>query len=105
MDDVPVEEIKRFEIEMIAALRDMNSEALKTVRETKALDDDTAAKLKEEITKFKSNLWKGSTAAPDSPAALAQEAREQGDDEAAEELAAEADTSKKGKKGKKAAAH
>ncbi len=105
MDDVPVEEIKRFEIEMIAALRDMNSEALKTVRETKALDDDTAAKLKEEITKFKSNLWKGSTQAADSPAALAEEAREQGDDETAAELAAEADTSKKGKKGKKAAAH
>ncbi len=105
MDDVPVEEIKRFEQEMITALREMNSEALKTIKETKTLEDDTAAKLKEEISSFKSRLWQGSTDAPDSPAALAEEAREQGDEEAAEELAAEAGTSKKGKKGKKAAAH
>jgi F0F1-type ATP synthase, alpha subunit len=105
MDDVPVEEIKRFEQEMVTALREMSSEALKTIRETKALEDDTAAKLKEEISKFKSRLWQGSTEAPDSPAALAEEAKEQGDEEGAEELAAEADTSKKGKKRKKAAAH
>ncbi|MGH8972522.1 MAG: F0F1 ATP synthase subunit alpha [Acidimicrobiia bacterium] len=86
MDDVPVEDIKRFEQEMITALREMNSEALKTIRETKALDDDTAAKLKEEISKFRSRLWKGSTEAPDSPAALAQEAEEQGEEGAAEEV-------------------
>jgi F-type H+-transporting ATPase subunit alpha len=58
MDDVPVEEIKRFESEMIDALRAMPSEALKTIHETGALDDDTAAKLKEEISSFKTNLWK-----------------------------------------------
>jgi F-type H+-transporting ATPase subunit alpha len=58
MDDVPVEDVKRFEFEMIAALRAMPSEALKVIKETGALDDDTAAKLKEEISSFKSNLWK-----------------------------------------------
>jgi F-type H+-transporting ATPase subunit alpha len=80
MDDVPVEDIKRFEHEMIEALRAMPSQGLKKIKETKALDDDTAAKLKEEITSFKTNLWKGAEA-PDSPAALAkEEAEEEGTD-------------------------
>jgi hypothetical protein len=66
----------------------MPSEALKTIRETKALDDDTAAKLTEEINSFKSNLWKGAEA-PDSPAKLAQEeAEEEGTDGAEEARAA-----------------
>ena len=85
MDDVPVEDIKRFESEMITALREMDSEALKTIKDTGALDDDTAAKLKEEITSFKTRLWQGEDA-PDSPAALAAEAEEQGDEDAAEEV-------------------
>jgi hypothetical protein len=83
----------------------MGSEALKTIRETKSLEDDTAAKLKEEISSFKSRLWQGSTEAPDSPAGLAKEAEEQGDEEGAEALASEEAEPKKGKKGKKAAAH
>jgi F-type H+-transporting ATPase subunit alpha len=76
MDDVPVEEIKRFENEMIEALRAMPSAALKAIKDTGALEDDTAAKLKEEITSFKSRLWKGE--APDSPAALAKEEEAEG---------------------------
>jgi F-type H+/Na+-transporting ATPase subunit alpha len=88
MDDVPVEDIKRFEHDMIAALRDMGSEALKKVKETGALDDETADKLKEEISSFKSNLWKGEEA-EDSPAALAKEAEEQGDEEGAEALSSD----------------
>jgi F-type H+-transporting ATPase subunit alpha len=65
MDDIPVEEIKRFEREMIEALREMPSEALKAVKETGKLEDDTAATLKEEISKFKSNLWESE--APPAP--------------------------------------
>jgi F-type H+-transporting ATPase subunit alpha len=87
MDDVPIEDIKRFESEMIDALRAMPSAALKAIKETGALDDDTAATLKEEISSFKSNLWKGAEA-PDSPAALAQEEAEK--EEGAEGTAAAA---------------
>jgi F-type H+-transporting ATPase subunit alpha len=58
MDDIPIEEIKRFEEEMIEALRSRPSEALKTIRDTNNLDDATAETLKEEISSFKSNLWK-----------------------------------------------
>src|SRR5687768_11648089 len=55
MDDVPVEDIKRFELEMIDHLRAQGSVALKAIKETKALDDDTATTLKEEIEGFKRN--------------------------------------------------
>ena len=58
MDDVPVEEIKRFELEMIDALRALPSAALKTIKDTGTFDDATAAKLKEELTSFKSRLWR-----------------------------------------------
>src|SRR5436305_4307685 len=58
MDDLPVEQIKRFERELVDALRAMPSVALKAIKETGALDDSTAATLKEEIAKFKRDLWK-----------------------------------------------
>jgi F-type H+-transporting ATPase subunit alpha len=64
MDDVPVEDIKRFESELIDYLRANDSAALKAIQETKALEDDTAAKLKDEVEAFKANQWKP-TEAPD----------------------------------------
>jgi F-type H+-transporting ATPase subunit alpha len=63
MDDVPLEEVRRFESEMVKALREMPSQGLKAIRETGKLEDDTATKLKEEISSFKRALWK-SAAAP-----------------------------------------
>jgi F-type H+-transporting ATPase subunit alpha len=89
MDDVPIEDIKRFESEMIEALRALPSAALKTIKETGALDDDTAATLKEEISSFKTNLWTGA-GAPDSPAAPAQEEAEEEGTGGAEEARAAA---------------
>src|SRR5918912_3241527 len=59
MDDIPVEDIKRFEAEMIEYLRAMPSAALKSIKDTKALDDDTAETLKNEINKFKNDQWSG----------------------------------------------
>jgi len=67
MDDLPVEQIKRFERELTNALRAMPSVALAAIKETGALDDSTAATLKEEIAKFKRDLWKPG-AAPGEPA-------------------------------------
>jgi F-type H+-transporting ATPase subunit alpha len=68
MDDVPVEDIKRFESEMIEYLRASASPALKTIKETGALDDDTASALRGEIEAFKANQWKAATAAEASTA-------------------------------------
>jgi F-type H+-transporting ATPase subunit alpha len=90
MDDLPVEQIQRFERELIDALRAMPSVALKAIKETGALDDSTAATLKEEIAKFKRDLWKPG-AAPREPAkeegpgqtkAPAAPAKEEGAEEA-----------------------
>src|SRR5712692_3574496 len=67
MDDLPVEQIKRFERELIDAMRAMPSVALKAIKETGALDDSTAATLKEEIAQFKRDLW-NPVAAPGEPA-------------------------------------
>ena len=64
MDDIPLEEVRRFEGEMIAALRARPSAALKAIKETGKLEDDTASKLKEEITSFKKNHWKSAVVAP-----------------------------------------
>ena len=58
MDDVAMEHIKKFEAEFVQHLRDLPSEALETIRETGKLEDDTAAKLTEEIEAFKAHHWK-----------------------------------------------
>src|SRR5438477_12598675 len=81
MDDLPVEQIKRLERELNSALRAMPSVALVAIKETGALDDSTAATLKEEIAKFKRDLWKpgaptsegGGPGADQGPAASAKE--------------------------------
>ncbi|MGO1539095.1 MAG: F0F1 ATP synthase subunit alpha [Leucobacter sp.] len=52
LDDVPVEDILRFERELLDYLG-RNSEALNTLRETNVLDDDTVAELTTHIEKFK----------------------------------------------------
>ncbi|MGH9011620.1 MAG: F0F1 ATP synthase subunit alpha, partial [Acidimicrobiia bacterium] len=79
MDDVPVEDIKRFESEMIEHLRASGSPALKAIKESKALDDDTAKALKDEIEEFKRNHW-GVPEAEDSPAKLKEQAEEAGEE-------------------------
>ncbi|MBL3686409.1 F0F1 ATP synthase subunit alpha [Leucobacter zeae] len=55
LDDVPVEDILRFEREFLDYLG-RNSEALNTLRSTNVLDDDTVAELTAQIEKFKSEF-------------------------------------------------
>jgi F-type H+-transporting ATPase subunit alpha len=86
LDDVPVEDVARFQAELIEGLRASGSPAMKAVKESRALDDDTAAMLKDEIEAFKRNSWKGAEA-PDSPSALAKEAEAAGEDPEAVEAA------------------
>ncbi len=52
MDEVPVDDVLRFEQEMLEYLRHHGS-ALRNIRETKNFDDDTAAGLREQIAEFK----------------------------------------------------
>jgi F-type H+-transporting ATPase subunit alpha len=53
LDDVPVEDIRRFESEFLDYLRRDNGGILASIRETKALSDDTVTKLKDAIDSFR----------------------------------------------------
>ena len=55
LDEVPVEDILRFEREFLDYLG-RNSEALNTLRSTNVLDDDTVAEITTQIEKFKSEF-------------------------------------------------
>ena len=52
MDEVPVDDVLRFERELLDHLRH-HSSVLRNIRETKNFDDDTAATLREQIAEFK----------------------------------------------------
>ena len=52
LDEVPVDDVLRFEQEMLEYLRHHGT-ALRNIRETKNFDDDTAAALREQIDDFK----------------------------------------------------
>ncbi|GAA1847839.1 F0F1 ATP synthase subunit alpha [Microlunatus capsulatus] len=51
-DDVPTDDVLRFEQELLEHLR-RNGSVLQNIRESKVFDDDTAAALTEEIARFK----------------------------------------------------
>ncbi|HET8914168.1 MAG TPA: F0F1 ATP synthase subunit alpha, partial [Propionibacteriaceae bacterium] len=53
MDEVPVDDVLRFERELLDYLRHHGGSVLRNIRETKTFDDDTAAALREEIAEFK----------------------------------------------------
>jgi F-type H+-transporting ATPase subunit alpha len=52
LDEVPVEDILRFESELLDFLR-RNTKVLDVIRETNELKDDTVAELEKAVTKFK----------------------------------------------------
>ena len=56
VDEVPVEDLKRYEADLIRHLRDA-SDILKTIREGGKLDDDVRAKLAADIDSFNKNHW------------------------------------------------
>ncbi len=58
LDDVPVEDVRRFESEMLDHLR-RSTKILDTIRETRNLDDDTEAALREALEEFKQNFVGG----------------------------------------------
>jgi F-type H+/Na+-transporting ATPase subunit alpha len=60
MDDVPVEDIGRFESEFLDFLKRSHAGILTTIRETKALSDDTVSALKDAIEVFRRGFEKGS---------------------------------------------
>ena len=58
LDEVPVDDVLRFERELLDYLRH-NGSALGNIRESKVFDDDTAAGLREQIAEFKKGFETG----------------------------------------------
>jgi F-type H+-transporting ATPase subunit alpha len=52
VDAVETKDVTRYEAAMLSYLRSDHKDVLKTIRDTKALDDDTAKKLKDALTAF-----------------------------------------------------
>ncbi|QIL03375.1 F0F1 ATP synthase subunit alpha [Sphingomonas sinipercae] len=52
IDSVPTNDVTRYEAAMLSYLRSEHGDVLKTIRDTKALDDDTAKKLKDALGEF-----------------------------------------------------
>jgi F-type H+/Na+-transporting ATPase subunit alpha len=52
LDAVDVKEVVRYEAAMLSFLRSDHPKILKKIRDTKALDDDTAKALKNALTTF-----------------------------------------------------
>jgi len=52
IDSVDTKDVTRYEAAMLSYLRSEAKDVLKTIRDTKALDDDTAKKLKDALTAF-----------------------------------------------------
>jgi len=52
IDSVETRDVTRYEAAMLSYLRSEHKDVLKTIRDTKVLDDDTAAKLKDALTAF-----------------------------------------------------
>jgi F-type H+-transporting ATPase subunit alpha len=52
LDTVDTKDVVRYEAAMLSFLRSEHADLLKTIRETKQLDDDAAAKLKDALTEF-----------------------------------------------------
>jgi F-type H+-transporting ATPase subunit alpha len=53
MDDVSVENIRRFEAELIAFMKDKKADVRKEIAEKKAIDDELKAKLVAAVGEFK----------------------------------------------------
>jgi F-type H+-transporting ATPase subunit alpha len=58
LDDVPVEDVRRFETELLDHLR-RSSKVLATIRETKLVEDDTEAALTAAVKEFKRGFRTG----------------------------------------------
>jgi len=56
LDDVPVEDIRRFEAEFLDTVTSSHAGILDVIRETNQLGDDTVAKLEAALTEFKSTF-------------------------------------------------
>ncbi len=77
LDDVPVEDVSRFESEFLDSLKRNNAGILDAIRETRDLADDTASSLKDAIEQFRRTFEKSNgellVADEDTPEAMGED--------------------------------
>jgi F-type H+/Na+-transporting ATPase subunit alpha len=59
LDDVPIEDVSRFEHDFLEYLRRSHEGILTAIRETKALSEDTATALKDAVEEFRKSFETG----------------------------------------------
>ena len=62
-DDIAVEDLKRFEEEIMKFAESSHPAVLNTIRDKKNIDDDLKAAMKEAVEDFKSTRWGSAKAA------------------------------------------
>jgi F-type H+/Na+-transporting ATPase subunit alpha len=62
-DDVAVEDLKRFEEELLNFAETSHPAVLNTLREKRAIDDDLKASMREAVEDFKATRWESAAAA------------------------------------------
>jgi F-type H+-transporting ATPase subunit alpha len=62
-DDIAVEDLKRFEDEIIKFVTASHPAVLNTIRDKKNIDDDLKASMKEAVEDFKSTRWESAMGA------------------------------------------
>ena len=82
VDDVEVEDLKRFESEMLDYIKNSHPGVLQTLRDKKTIDDDLKASLKEAIEDFKATRWNKAETAEETNAAIVASSPETSENEA-----------------------
>jgi F-type H+-transporting ATPase subunit alpha len=85
LDDIAIEDVKRFEGEMLEYLRSNHPDIGKEIVETGKLDDDTTEKLRSAVEDFKANFAQKVETVETAAADVEGDVFEQGGTEAAEE--------------------
>jgi F-type H+-transporting ATPase subunit alpha len=62
-DDIAVEDLKRFEVELTKFAEASHPAVLNTIRDKKNIDDDLKASMKEAVEDFKSTRWETAASA------------------------------------------
>ncbi len=62
-DDVAVEDIRRFESEILAFVESSHPSVMETLRDKKNIDDDLKAKMREAVEDFKATRWEAAKTA------------------------------------------
>ena len=56
-DDIAVEDLKRFESELVDYMRNAHPGVINTMRDKKNIDDTLKAQMKEAVEDFKASRW------------------------------------------------